>query len=378
MAGVTILQNAVNSGDTQYDVFCNNSYRTAEAAYNGLLSDLTALDSLDLTKEYWSQGLNETASVGHRQYLCTGPMSLGFFRYIMVTVFNKKMFTQNDIEFPYKTVLNGKWTLEAMNDIAKDLYRDLNGNNERDKDDQYGYVTRMGADTSINDGFWSSLDLHTTAKDADDFYTYSIDTDSFSTAVDNLFTLMKGNGTANKCDNDGDIYQRFYNGLAAMSNARLYMVESDEFRNMEDEYGILPMPKRDENQKEYYSLAQDQFLVYAVPVHLDDRQKQDAGTFLEAYASESYLTVKPAYYETALTTKYVNDAESAAMLDIITSGLYTDPSVLYLTVFTFNVMNLRNMLGSGNNTMSSTIEAVRKSMETKLQKLNETFAGLEG
>ena len=53
-----------------------------------------------------------------------------------------------------------------------------------------------------------------------------------------------------------------------MSNARLHAVESGEFRDMEDDYGIVPMPKASEEQDRYYTLAQDQVIVYGLPITL--------------------------------------------------------------------------------------------------------------
>ena len=99
----------------------------------------------------------------------------------------------------------------------------------------------------------------------------------------------------------------------------------------------------------------------------------DLGIFMEAFAAESYATVKPAYYEIALTAKYVNDADSAAMLDIITNNVYVDPAILYLSIMNFNVMTLRDILGSGQNTAASRIASMQKQFQTNLDKINEAY-----
>ncbi len=377
-AGIRELENAVTAGSTDYDIFCSNSYSTAKAAYNGHLLNLADMKYVDLSKEYWSQGLNEAASIGGKQFIASGPMSLGFYRYMMVSMFNKDLFLDAGIDFPYQMVLDGKWTLDYQNQLSETFYVDLNGNGEKDAADRFGYVTRMKNDTSINDGYWGSLGLRTVTKDENGYYVYDVDVETFVNGIDALLRLMNGGGTAQMCANDDDIYKRFNEGLSAMTVARLHVVEEGRFREMEYEYGILPMPKASEAQPTYYSYDQDQFLVYGIPKSVPVEEVDNMGMFLEAYASESYNTIKPAYYETALTVKYVNDAESAAMLDMIVEGMTIDPSNLYLGMITFNAPSLlRSILMNNNNTAASMIASSRTSVETNIEKINEAYRSME-
>lgn len=369
----TELTNLVTAGSDDFDLFCSNAYTTILLAVNGILTELNQLEYLDLSKEYWSQGFNETASIGKSQYVCTGPMALGFYRYLMVGLFNKSMFDTFGVEYPYSTVLEGGWTLEAQNTLAQGFYTDTNGDGERDADDTYGFYTRASNDTSINDGYWGSLNLRTITKDENNYYVYDINQENFVNGLDNLLALMKGDGSFSNAANDTAIHQKFSEGTVAMCNARLHVVEDDKLRNMEDDYGVLPLPKADESQENYYSLAQDQFLVYAIPLSVQPSGLEDIGMFLEAFASESYKVVRPAYYEIALTAKYMNDAESAAMLDMISNNMYIDPAILYLSYFTLNVGTLRNILKAGENTIASTIASYQKVMAKTVDKLNKSY-----
>lgn len=369
------LSDLVMAGSDDFDLFCSNSGNTSAVATTGVLTELTGLTYLDLSKEYWSQGFNETATIGHKQYFCTGPMALGFYRYLMVELFNKSMFDRYEIEYPYETVLAGEWTMEAQNVLAEQFYVDTNGDGSRDAEDTYGFYTRANNDTSINDGYWASLDLRTITKDENDAYVYDIDEENFVNGLDKLFMLMKGSGSYTEAENDDAIYKHFAQGKTAMINARLFKVEDEVLRNMEDEYGVLPLPKADATQESYYSLAQDQFLVYGIPLSVAQDGLEDIGIFLEAYASESYLVVRPAYYETALTVKYMNDIESSAMLDIVANNMYIDPAILYIGTFNFNVITLRGILKSGENTIASKIASSQKAMTTSVEKLNEFYMG---
>ncbi|MDD4773870.1 MAG: hypothetical protein PHZ09_09765 [Eubacteriales bacterium] len=299
---------------------------------------------------------------------------------MFVTMFNKNLFDDYGVEYPYDYVRNGKWTLDYQNTIAAQCYADLNGDSLRDAGDRYGFYTLTGTNTSLNDGFWASCNLRTTQKSEDNFYEYNIDVDNFVTSIEKILSLFISGGVYTEPVgklNDGDVYKKFTESEAAMINMRLYNVETPLFRNMNDSYGILPMPKRDENQTEYYTLCQDQFIVYAVPITVSDDDFQTMGAFLEAFASESYKTVTPAYYEVALTTKFVTDDDSVEMLDLVSNSVYIDPAVCY-SVFTITVTGtLREMLAKSNNAIASTLEKQNVVMVKKIDTLNSSFSELQ-
>ena len=90
------------------------------------------------------------------------------------------------------------------------------------------------------------------------------------------------------------------------------------FRNMEDEFGILPMPKTFADQESYYhtvSAGNSSYLMipYGVP------NVEDLGLVVEALAMKSQEMVTPEFYEMQLKGRDTRDDESAEMLDLIFS-----------------------------------------------------------
>ncbi len=380
-AANTRLEKAVKAGSAEYDVVAAWALGLSASSLNGNLRNLYECEYLDLDNIYWSQGINESLSVGKGQYLCTGPMSLGYYRYMFVTMFNQNLFDNYNLDYPYDAVRNGTWTLDYQNELASQCYSDINGDSLKDAGDGYGFYTLTGTSTSLTDGYWATCDLRTTVKTEDNLYEYSVSVENFSTAIDKILALFGGSGSytekAGKL-NDGDVYKKFTEGETAMTNIRLYNVETPIFRNMNDSYGILPMPKRDESQTDYYTLCQDQFIVYGIPSTVTHDDLGIMGAFLEALASESYKTVTPAYYEVALTTKFVNDADSVEMLNLVSQNVYIDPAVCYSGYYTVTVTGtLREALGKTDNTIASTLEKQNESMIKKIEKLNSTFTELQ-
>ncbi len=92
-----------------------------------------------------------------------------------------------------------------------------------------------------------------------------------------------------------------------------YLVNASKFRDMKSGYGIVPMPKYDETQKEYVSFAVPDLA--GVPYIVADAEA--SSIILEALQYESWKTVRPAYFDITLKDKYSCDSFSGQMLDIL-------------------------------------------------------------
>lgn len=101
-----------------------------------------------------------------------------------------------------------------------------------------------------------------------------------------------------------------------------------QLRDMEDELGILSLPKHDESQDRYYNTLQyNNATVYTVPMSVTDLNR--TGMILEALAYQSVDTLTPAYYEITLKRKYSNDEESSSMLDLIFDTRIVDLGMMF-------------------------------------------------
>ena len=99
-------------------------------------------------------------------------------------------------------------------------------------------------------------------------------------------------------------------------------------RDMNDDYGFLPVPKYDETCEKYYTMVGAGNHMPCIPKTTSDPER--TSIILEALAAEGYRTVIPAYYEVALQRKYTRDTESADMLDIIKDGRVFDIGYYFL------------------------------------------------
>ena len=372
-----------------YDIISAPIYCTIMQTGENLFYDLNEMEAINLQKEYWSQLFNETASVGDAQYMASGAISLSFYRFIFVTYVNNKVLeSAADAPDLIKVVNDGKWTLEYQRILANKYYVN-NGSSEKDEQDVFGHVTSGYLNV---DPYWSSCEIKILTKNDANYYEYSLDTDKLSSVVDLLIQTFSENGTysyrVDGTDETGngeqaDIAKKFASGSALMATIRLIEAENAHIREMKDKYTILPIPRWSETQEDYYSFVHDSFTGVAIPTTTTNDNAQVFAKVLEAMASESYRTVTPAYYETALKVRYSGSVESWEMLDMITKNVYVDGGVLYTKTLLNVHQRFRNIVysacnnGTGNTVASTYSPAYGDQVRAELETLQNSIKALK-
>ena len=373
------VQRAVLAGSDEYDLLAGAAYLVLQYTLEGLFCDMTQLEYLDLSQSYWMQDYNEVISYNDKQYSATGMIALSTYRFVFVTMFNKDEFDNKSVPYLYEAVLNNEWTLDYQATLAEDFYRDVNGSGKADEGDFYGFVSCWGISV---DGYWASCDLPIVQKNEDGEYEYVLDVQRYSDVMDKVLYLFYGYEGADihspityniEQDNMREIFSR---GECAMATLRLMAVEQPDVRNMEQMYGIVPMPKYDVAQPEYGSVMHDQFTVFAVPTSAAADKYDMIGATMEAMASESTRLVRPAYYEIALKRKYMSDPVAWDMLDLIFSTMRTDPSFVYITYMGSPHHTMRNIAQSKKNTVASACKKLGNSVTKQISKLQKKLDNL--
>ena len=374
------IKRAVKAGSDEYDLLAASAYAVTATVSEGTFYDLTNLTYLDLDQSYWMQGYNESMSFLGKQYTATGDIALSTYRFTFVTLFNKDEFDNSSVPYLYEAVSNEEWTLDYQASLAKNFYRDTNGSGKKDEGDFFGLITCPGICT---DPYWASCDLSVIEKDADGYYEYVVDIAQLSDVMDKILNLYYDCGGTNlylpETDNaeQDKIRNLFAKGECAMTTLRLVAVEQGDVRNMEQQYGIVPIPKYSTDQKGYRSQMHDQFTVFAIPSSAAQNRLEMLGATLEVMASESARTVKPAYYEIAVKRKYMSDPVAWEMLDLIFANVKVDPGLIYTNSLEKPLQTLRDISVSKQNTVSSSYEKMRSKAKKSLAKLNSKLEDLE-
>lgn len=303
-------------------------------AMDGLLCNLLdgeRVPHIDLSKPYWSQLFIEQATMYDQLYIVTGALSMALTKSMYNVYFNKEMVKNAGVPNLYKVINDGDWTLDYMLDLIKGSYVDVTGNGKTD-DDIYGLLMD---DARIVDTFWSGFDLSVVSRDSDGNPVLDIDKDKMGRVVDKLREMQNNMGDVYCIKTlllDGDVEGEDLNlakfaadeGMFFLAN--IYMTDRQEMRNMDGDYGIIPVPKWDEFQKDYYTFN-NAFDMYGIPTSVRDTAR--ASAVLEALASFSYMSVAPAYYDKVLNGRYTRDLESTEMLDLMVKNVKLDFGWIY-------------------------------------------------
>ena len=152
----------------------------------------------------------------------------------------------------------------------------------------------------------------------------------------------------------------------------LYRVGSvydiQKYRNMVNDFGILPYPKYNEAQEDYIHLIATQFCPgITIPITSTDIER--TGIIIENIAYESKNTVTKAYYDINLYTKVSRDDESGEMFDIIFATKCYDLGKV------FNWGTVETLINNAvkGQAFSSLYAAVENTAKTEMAKSFEYF-----
>ncbi|MBO4322601.1 MAG: hypothetical protein J5919_06340 [Clostridia bacterium] len=379
------IRTQVSGGLNDYSLICASVYASIIHTNENLYCDLKAVDNLDLSRPYWFAGFNNAAEYKGSQYFCTGAICLSLYRFTFATFFNRHTFEEHNQPFLYEAVSKGEWTLDYQNELITVFYQDVNSDGvAQDRTDKYGLIANH--DMISVDPYWSSCKLDILGRNDAGEYMYNVDVERISTAVEKITDMFWNNpGTLRIPNESADaeqptIARLFAEGQSAMTTLRLIEVEGEAMKNMQDDRGVVPMPKLNKDQDRYYSYVHDTMSAYAIPnTGKSDEEKNMLGAVLEVMASESYRTITPAYYEITLKARYVNDVESVSMLDLITDSIYIDAGILYTKSIDSVHQQMRTFVGKNTpNSVATYFKAEAKKVPKLVNTLNEGLDSVKG
>ena len=158
-----------------------------------------------------------------------------------------------------------------------------------------------------------------------------------------------------------------------------YLIES-ELREMEDDYGVLPYPKLDEEQEDYYTHLLGRTGTFFLPKTLTDDKAGMVGHVVEVLSAYSYQHLRPAIYDVTLTNKGIRDDESLEMLTMIMDRRTYDFSMFVEDGYAFPYapgVCYRNLIAVNNNNITSYYEKNLTKAEKYLKSLTDTILSFD-
>lgn len=363
-----LIQGAALSGDGSIDIVPFYAYEQAGLASQGLYINLLDSDVkyLDLSQPWWNQSLVKSATINDCLYYATGEIAISSIAMMAAIAFNKKLADKYlpDADL-YKDVRDGKWTFDRLFDYSKNVYDDINGNSIADESDIFGF------DGGRGDQFIHSAGVEISKIGNDGIPVLALNNERMVRLVDIVQPFFSQPGYAPLALRDTDVSNTlFQNGQLLFSNR--YVRDIASLRDMKDDYGVLPMPKLDEEQDGYYTTLGDSYSQVAIVVGTDALDA--AAASMELLAAESYRSVTEVYFDNVLKVKYAHDEDTAEMLDILISGIDVDFTEVYGKLIGTPMGKIRNCLNEKCSPFASTYASIEESVNTKIRSLFETFS----
>lgn len=375
---------SIMTGLDEYQILADGAVGVFAAAADNVFLPLgeDTMKYMDLDREWYSQYLRERASVYNRLYAVTGSFSLSLIRKAYATFFNQTVMNEQGItENLYSLVRDGDWTIDKQLEIIKSCYSDATGDGKT-MDDAYGLTID---NVCALDAYWSAFDLSLISRTEDGGLAITSDTDKFYKAVEKVYNFMYEDQNVNYVDmveldpgGTGDaITKLFSEDLSLFVTLNLGNCELKNIRDMKSDYGVLPMPKWDKAQDDYYTFVKDGYVVFAIPK--TNKNTDATSAVLEALSYDSYKNVAPTYYDRILKGRYLRDPDSFEMMDKVTKNISLD----YAWIHTFALDKLaqatfRDILAAQKKNIASVWRSSTKRYTSKLQDLMAVYQKPEG
>ena len=324
-------QKIVRAGSDEFDVLYPTIHGAGSMIQSGLLVNLHDVPHLDFDKPWWNKTANDSMTIGKKLYAAAGDITTMTNDATWVALFNKDLVRDFDLADPYQLVKDGKWTLDVLYENSKKATKDLNGDSVLTPEDQWGAIGQYESAYCL----FAASGQFIVKNDANDSPMLVLNNDRTVSVLTKIIDLMSDKTAYINAD---DYYSNYTNVWVeittnAFAESRcLYLITNIEIvknlRNMEANFGILPLPKYDETQDKYYSTMQ-YGNASSVAVPLTATNLERTGAILEAWAAESVDTLTKAYYDITLKGKNTRDDESEEMLDLIFSTRVIDQGMFF-------------------------------------------------
>jgi len=319
------VQTTVLADDPAYEMAITAMSAGINTMVNaGVCLDLNEMPYLSLDGGLWDASIHENMSFLGKQYFSTGVISAQFSQSPVCCVFNQRLAEEHKLGNIYDIVLDGKWTVAFMDKCMKDAARDINGDNEMTIDDFYGF----SLDAVFGNVLYAASGYNPIVVEDD---TYSVNL-ADGRMVDIIEKCAKIFGdpkrTWHNKTSDGSSLLVFRESRSIFTTCD--MLDSQKFRDMTDDFGIIPTPKYEESQENYITSCTT-WLPTGVVVPKNCQNIDKAGLVMETMAAVADEVIVPAVYEVTLQGKVARDDKSSLMLDII----FENPSYDFITAFDF-------------------------------------------
>jgi len=369
------VQTAVLAGDDLYDVVLSCMDSSA-VLFDGICMNLYDVPNLDIMKPYWNTNLAENLTINDTLYVTTGDILVSDEDGMMVLTYNRSLAEEFKIPDLYKVVREGKWTYDEMAKYIKMVSQDLDNNGTYDEKDRYGL---MYAPDAAAAPYFGATQTYIYEKKDSGYPEFTGNSERAHDVFEKFNAILGDNKLSyewSRLQAAGYTGAAYSAKVAGMLNDKQVLFQSmilsmvrRNYRDIELDFGILVLPKLDENQKEYSTIINLATPYLFIPKTVKSLDK--AGFALEALAAASE-DIARTYYEICLQSKYTRDAESYEMIELAAENIVFDLG------FVFNWGGLTGNIRQNIMVKDSNYASMVASLSTAADEAMKKFVDAQG
>jgi len=365
----------MQSGQCDYEIIYEWGIRSKGAAMDGLLYNFLDLAYVDMDQSYWVEGVADKLTVADKLYVNTNYITMNALSWSHLYFFNKMLLEKYQYDEPYNYVYANNWTYDIFLAMAAGAEEDLDGDGVLTAEDQWGAFNGLEMSEVCRAPLFSEND--------DGSYTLQGYTEGmlatyqrFESKINNLTKITWEDILKTGKDTSefpsvfvASRFLGFGEDHCLFMGASIDMTK--EFVNMKSDYGLVPYPTVNPGD-EFYSDVDYCAPMFSIPMQVEDPDM--VGIILEYMAYESEKILLPAYYETTVKTKRMEDVRDYDMLDIVRSNIDYSWTGIYL--FDTEISEMRNQMFTSGH-FASVWKRYQTKGQAELEEVIQTIAELE-
>ena len=364
------IRNHISGAIDDYSLYSVCLYDCATLATEGSLYNLLGIDTINTFNPWWEQYFNESLTIMGQLYFTIGDMAINSMGNVHAIFYNADLINDLGLEDPINLANSGKWTIDKALEYSKALAVDSAEPEGMDYKDEFGWG---GQDS---DAYYLLYGTGVRPFTTDgEKAVLSVNNETTVTTIEKAKELMqgewycRGNDYFNVTSTPMDLLQTAFEEGRCMffSDSLVRAVSFD----MDDQFGILPLPKFNEMQENYYALLSTWSTnAYCIALNLDEEQAEFAAAIMDVigYYSWSELgdSVCTNYYQKMMKNQKLVREDSEAMLDLIFSTVGCDLA---------GIFRIGELSGSRslNSTLTDIVNGVHENFTSAYEKFEPTY-----
>ena len=367
----TVLQNMYAAGYTEgdYDMVTGATRDAVQMGALGYVADIAQYEDINIFRPYWDQSYVDSFMIGDSLYSILGDYSVQGNIAASSICFNKDHIESLGLKNPYDLVYMHEWTVDKMLEYMDGFIQDVNSNAEFDWDiDRFG-ISGWGSESGYSI-FYGSGFRFCLNNGNDMFIEYN--RDLLYDIIDTNIDLWTRNGAyyndSSQTAQHHIPFEIFSSGRGLFCDIQLKKI-SMFLTEMEDDYGILPVPKYNAEQDSYYS-----FVPFSVPILLiprNDPNPTRTGHIIETICAASHDIINIILFEIVTHIYSARCEEDENMIGIIVENKIFDPAY-WLNLSGYSAFS-RAMIKEQQNMSQSYISIYHDKASVELAALMSKF-----